>query len=302
MFSLRLVNFYFLLFSVIFYTKALRSLKKNVNQLDTLLTYSGWKNLNDVHFIKYCKTTYYLQNLIKIPTPILNGDKKIRALSIYLGCSYAKIMNYLFVVISIVTKICDERIKQEEVLIDGFICTEELINIISRLIVPMAIMMKGSMDALDLLHNKPWTTSDRPYYLVNPLLGKIGNILDDLNKPKLSRDDRSIYYSMLENLYVCCHRTLYEINIVTKNYCEFVPYDMNCLWEDWYQEYKALIDQNEKLFFIKFLTKKIKDYTKTVIREKYFHLGFKFDPITEETFIPTPKEPKEPDLEFIVEI
>ncbi|XP_050543275.1 uncharacterized protein LOC126906635 [Daktulosphaira vitifoliae] len=298
MFSLKLVNFCFLLFSVIFHSKAIRSLKKNVDQLDNLLMYSGWNNLNELHFIKYYKTTYYLQNLIEIPTHVSHGDKKIRALSVYLGCSYAKIMNYLFFIISMATKKCDERIREEEVLIDGFICTEELIRIISRLIAPIATMMKGAMDALDLLHNRPWIISGNPYFLINPLLGKIENILDDLNKGTLSRDDLSTYYSKLKTIHLLFNKAMREVKSETIGYCKFVSYDTNYLWEEWSKEYKALIDQDVKLLFIKFLNKKITDYTRAVIIEKYFHLGFKFDPITEETFIPTTMELIKLELEF----
>ncbi|XP_050526799.1 uncharacterized protein LOC126897322 isoform X7 [Daktulosphaira vitifoliae] len=299
MFSLKLVNFCFLLFSVILYTRADQISKKKVVMLDDLLEYLGWTNLVEIHYIKYYKTAYYLQTLIDTPTCVSKGNMKIRALTIYLGCSYAKIIDNIFFVISMATNECKIEIGKKRHFIDGFICTEELINIIIRSIAPMATMMKGAMDALDSLHMRPWATSGVPHYMVNSLLGKIGNILDDLNIGTLSRDDKSTYNSTLQIIHLFSLKTLKDVKSETKNYCEFVLYDNKYLFNEWFNEYKTLIEQNEKLLFIKFLTKKIKHYTKTVIIEKYFQLGFKFDPITEETFIPDiTKRQLEIELEF----
>ncbi|XP_050526797.1 uncharacterized protein LOC126897322 isoform X4 [Daktulosphaira vitifoliae] len=299
MFSLKLVYFCFLLFSVILYTRADRIKKKKLDMLDNLLKYTGWTNLVETHYITYYKTSYYLQTLIDTPTCVSKGNMKIRALTVYLGCSYAKIIDNIFFVISMVTKQCEKVIGKKRHLIDGFICTEELINMIIRSIAPMASLMKSAMDALDSLHTRPWATSGIPHYMVNSLLGKIGNILDDLNIETLSRDDKSTYYSTLQIIYLISLKTMNDVKCETKSYCEFVLFDNKYLLNEWTNEYKAFIEQNEKLLFIKFLTKKIKHYTKTVIIEKYFQLGFKFDPITEETFIPDLKEKKlEIELEF----
>ncbi|XP_050526795.1 uncharacterized protein LOC126897322 isoform X2 [Daktulosphaira vitifoliae] len=299
MFSLKLINFCFLLFSVILYTRAERISKKKVVMLDNLLKYLGWTNLVETHYIKYYNTDYYLQTLIDTPTCVTNGDIKIRTLTVYLGCSYAKIIDNIFFIIRIATKECKIAIDKKRHFIDGFICTEELIKIIISSIAPMATMMKSAMYTLDSLHSRPWATSCIHHYMVYSLLGKIGNILDDLNIETLSRDDKSTYYSTLEILHLFASKTLRDVKSETKNYCEFVLYDNKYLLNEWSNEYRALIEQNEKLLFIKFLTKKIKHYTKTVITEKYFQLGFKFDPITEETFLPDlTKGQLEIELEF----
>ncbi|XP_050543273.1 uncharacterized protein LOC126906633 [Daktulosphaira vitifoliae] len=298
MFSLKLVNFYFFLFSMIFYTKSNRSNKKIIDQLDNLLMYSGWDNLSGLHCITYNNTLYYLSSLIEIPTEHIKGDRKIRALTVYLGCSYAKIMNSIFSVISMATQICEKKIKEENDLINGIIWKEEIINIISKFIIPMVTMMKGAMDALDLLHKRPWVFCVRPYYMANPILGEIEDILDNLNKQTLSCDNEFTILSTLQIIYTFSNKRIFNIVNETKGYCNFFRYDKNYLWEEWSKEYKSLNEQDVKLLFITFLTKKIKAYIKAVIIEKYFNLGFKFDPFTEETFIPTPTEPIEPELEF----
>ncbi|XP_050544046.1 uncharacterized protein LOC126907065 isoform X2 [Daktulosphaira vitifoliae] len=279
MVSLKLVKFSFLLFYVILHTKARSILKKIIEQLDNLLKYPGWKNLNDVSYVtRYCKKQF-LQNLIESPTHKYKGEQKIRALTIFLGCTYAKVMYNLISIIFHYRQNCEKLIKQNNDIINGCICTEELINIIATLIIPISTLMKGAMVALDLLHNVPWSTILTQSYMISPILDRIGNILDKLNEKSLSR-------------------IFEDINNETKFYCEYVPYDTNDLWNEWVQEYKIIIDQDVILVFFKFLTIKIKDYIKTVIEEKYFQLGFKFNPIIEETFIPTPEEIIDLDLEF----
>ncbi|XP_050544599.1 uncharacterized protein LOC126907394 isoform X2 [Daktulosphaira vitifoliae] len=280
MFSLKLVNFSLLLFYVFVYSKAHSTSKKKIYQLDKLLKYPGWKNLNDTSYIKYCNKSYYLNNLIETPTRTIHGESKIRALTLFLGCSYAKVMINIFSIIVNWQEICKNKNKEDHDLLNGCIYTKELINVIAKLIVPIAILLKNAMDALDSLHHFPsanFKIYQQKPYMIRVLLNKIGNILDQLNDPIL------LILSGLQ----------YE----THAYCEFVPYDTNYLWNEWVEEYK-IINQREMLIFFKFLTRKMNYYIKTVIIEMYFQLGFKFDPITEETFIPTPEELIELELEF----
>ncbi|XP_050543768.1 uncharacterized protein LOC126906888 [Daktulosphaira vitifoliae] len=288
MFSLKFVKFSFLLFYVILYTKADTTSIKAIDQLDKILKYPGWKNLNDVHFIKYYDINHYLQNQIQTPTKFYKCGQKIRVLTIYLGCTYAKVMVNLFTVIN-------------NVLINGSIYIEELINIIAILIVPIATFMKSAMDALDLLHNKPWATFKKNYkyhYMISPLLERIGNILDKLNDPGILYNYRSTKFCTFDIVNIFSKSIINDLQYETEPFCEFVLYDKNELWNKWIQEYNAIINQGVKLIFFTFLTIKIKDYIKTVTIEKYFQLGFKFDPITGETFVPTREELIELELEF----
>ncbi|XP_050546558.1 uncharacterized protein LOC126908473 isoform X2 [Daktulosphaira vitifoliae] len=277
MFSLKLYKFSFVFFYVILCTKEERGTNKSVNEIDTLLMYSGWKNLNDIIRITYLTRNYYLEDLIQTPTHRNKCYQKIRALTAYLGCTYAKVINDLFSVIIIVTQNCQKKIEEENDLKYGCICTEEFINIISMLVVPMTTLMKGAMDTLDLLHKKPWQTIKKPHFLLNSLLGRIENILDILNKLTLSRNDISSFSKALFIIHSFTQRTIINVNHETLLYCKFVTYDTNYLWNKWVQEYEVISDQ-----------------------EKYFQLGFKFDPMTEETFIPTPQELIELELEFKV--
>ncbi|XP_050528535.1 uncharacterized protein LOC126898500 [Daktulosphaira vitifoliae] len=133
---------------------------------------------------------------------------------------------------------------------------------------------------------------------MSPLLERIGDILDKLNERNLSRDDLSTYYWAFETIYSFSNSIIKDLKNETHSYCEFVPYNQNYLWEEWIQEYKAIIKHDEKLKFLKFLTRQFKYYIKTIIRENYFQLGFTFNPITEETLLPTPNELYVQDLEF----
>ncbi|XP_050546040.1 uncharacterized protein LOC126908169 [Daktulosphaira vitifoliae] len=153
------------------------------------------------------------------------------------------------------------------------------------------------MDALDLLHIQPWAYN-KTTYMISPRLGKIENIHDDLNKQILSRDDISTYLWAINTVDNFFRIIMAGVNHDASQYCVFVQVDNNNLWEEWNQEYEIIINQGINLVFFKFLTKKIKNYIQTVITEKYFQLGFKFDPITQETFIPKPDDSIELELEF----
>ncbi|XP_050544606.1 uncharacterized protein LOC126907397 isoform X2 [Daktulosphaira vitifoliae] len=206
----------------------------------------------------------------------------------------------IFLIIIKWQEICKNKNKEDHDLLNGCIYAKELINIIAKLIVPIATLLKGAMDALDSLHQFPWAHfkmfRNKPFMIIL-LLDRIGYILDELNDPNLSCDDRSTNSSTFESVYKFFKSIIALLQVETGLFCEFVPSNRNYLWNEWVQEYR-IINQGEMLIFFKFLTRKIKYYIKTVIIELYFQLGFKFDPITEETFLPTPEEPIDLDLEF----
>ncbi|XP_050544277.1 uncharacterized protein LOC126907209 [Daktulosphaira vitifoliae] len=300
MFSLKLIKFSLLLFSVNLYAKTCPSAIINADRLDKLLIYSGWTNLNELTFIIYLNKIYDRQHLIGTSTNHQQCNIKIQALTIYLGCIYAKVMYNFLVVISNILQKCQKKMKEND-LINGCICTETLINIISILIVPMAKLMKGAIKALGLLLS---TSSKRdPFYhkdysKITNFLKEIENICDRLNKIALSRNSISTYAWALQIIHLFFKKIDLEVRFIIDDYCVFVPYDTNYLWSEWVQEYNGIISQGIILEFFKFLKGKIRDYIKTVIIEKYFQLGFKFDPITEESFIPSKEELIELELEF----
>ncbi|XP_050544611.1 uncharacterized protein LOC126907399 [Daktulosphaira vitifoliae] len=303
MISLKLLKIIFLLFYVILYIKAEYTSKKKIGQLDKLFKYPGWKKLNDVSSIKYSNKLYFVKNLIETPTTFIKCEQKIRALTVYLGCTYAKVINNIFSIIIHWQQICEKEKENEDEMILKNICiyTEELINTIAIFIDPLATMLKGAMDALDSLHHLPWVKFKKyhqKHYMMSPLLERIGNIFDKLNNPSLSCYGRCTKSSKFEIIDSFSNKIIADLKFETYTFCEFVPYDENYLWNQCVQEYRAINNQGVKLIFFKFLTRKIKNYIKTVIVEKYFQLGFKFDPITEETFIQTQEEFIELELEF----
>ncbi|XP_050526431.1 uncharacterized protein LOC126897072 [Daktulosphaira vitifoliae] len=177
---------------------------------------------------------------------------------------------------------------------------KELVKIITVLIVPMAKLMKGAMDALDILHIRPWMSSRRTKYILSDSLERMEDIFETLKEQTLSRDDIYTYNLTLNTIYLCFNSIIMNINIDTLLYCKFKPFHKNYLSDEWLQEYEAIHFRDSKLVYFKFLIRKIQDYIKTVVIEKYFQLGFKFDPITEETVVPTPDELFELELEFKV--
>ncbi|XP_050546372.1 uncharacterized protein LOC126908392 [Daktulosphaira vitifoliae] len=298
--SSKVFKLIFLLLCVILYTKAPPSIKKKPGQLKRLLWYSGWTKLNDVNYITYLQKSYYVQNLIKTPIHSKNCNNKTRTLTIYLGCIYSKVMQNFFSIIINYQQKCDKILNIEYDLKNAYNCIEKLINIISILIVPMAKLMKEAMIALDLIHKNPWGSDPLLYkhsYNLTNFLGEIETIHDKLNKLVIKRDDISTYDSTQNCINSFLKNIKSKITQQTNYFCVFEPYNVDYLWNGWVQEYED-IDYGAKLEFFKFINEKIKVYIKTTIIEKYFQLGFKFDPITEETFVPTLKELIELELEF----
>ncbi|XP_050525453.1 uncharacterized protein LOC126896579 [Daktulosphaira vitifoliae] len=292
------LNLYFVLFSVILYTKARWMTQESLYKLDKLLQYSGWKYLNEIRSVKYKSKTYILKNLIEIPIDGHNCNAKTRGLTLYLGCTYAKVINNLFSsIISNMLRVCKRKITEND-LPNGFICTEELVNIIYTLIVPITILMDGAIHTLDLLHLKPLATVFNKCFRTNRLYNTIEKILDELKEQTLSRDDISTYKCTLKTVDLFSRIIVPSIYNEMLPHCDFVPYDKNYVWDKWVDKYKSIIDKDLNSSFFKFLKKKVKDYIETVVMKKYFQLGFKFDPFTEETYIQLPKEPIELELEF----
>ncbi|XP_050546376.1 uncharacterized protein LOC126908394 isoform X2 [Daktulosphaira vitifoliae] len=163
----------------------------------------------------------------------------------------------------------------------------------------MAKLMKEAMIALDLIHKNPWgdPLCDKNSYKIIHFIGEIETIHDKLNELIIKRDDISIFNSRITIINLVVDKIKLNMKQNTDFFCVFEPYDMDYLWNGWVQEYED-IDYGAKLEFFKFINKKMNEYIKTVIIEKYFQMGFKFDPITEETFVPTPEELIELEMEF----
>ncbi|XP_050545369.1 uncharacterized protein LOC126907807 [Daktulosphaira vitifoliae] len=295
MFSLKPVKYSFLIFYMVLYTKSERNSMETTKQLDELLKYSGWLNLNHLISITYYNKRYYLQNLIETPTVPTKCNLKIRGLTIYLGCIYAKLMDNLLLVISEVLQKCKKKLYEEHDFLKGRICTEELITIISLYIVPLATLMKGAIDNLHYMHTSPWTIQ-RNNYMICLLLKEIRNISDILNKQTLSRNNLSSYFRTLETINSFFKNIIECLHCHTNIYCNFVSYNRNYLWNEWNREYASTIDNGVPLDYFTFLNRKIQDYIETIIIENYFELGFKFHPITEESFIPTANDPFEREM------
>ncbi|XP_050528519.1 uncharacterized protein LOC126898494 [Daktulosphaira vitifoliae] len=292
MFLLKLVKISVLLFYVILYTKSEHAKKHHIEQLDKLLMYSGWKNLNAVNFVKYKNKTYFLEKLIITPTYRSYCMAKIRALTVHLGCTYAKVIHNLFSIIINYLQICIND-KERKILKNNVYIHTKILIYITKFIVPTAKLMKGAIDAFDSIHSLPWANFNENSYcpfIMSPLLGRIEDIFDKLNERTLSHDQISTYLSAFKTIHKYSEIILNDLKSETNSYCDFVPYDRNYLWYEWIQEYNTISIHYEILDFFKFLTKKLKDYIKSVIIENYFQLGFKFDPITNETFLPSSKE------------
>lgn len=286
MIPLALIKLCFFL-SVISSIEAGAALKSVVHKVDHMLSHLGWTELNDVINIRYQKKVFKSKDLMATPIHRDKCNFRLRCLTVYLGCTYGKTLKDILLVIRNLKENCENIFHTNLEKIYGYICTDKLIKIISTSIVPMVTLMRDAIIAFDLLHVKPMIFFENETAMYIALFKKIESIIDEINKQRLTREDVYTYFQVLNTIDSISGDQISRINEVLTQYCQFVPHKEDYLLKNWVEEYRAIIDPCTKSVFLR---KKLIDYVKTVIIEKYFQLGFKYDPVTEETYVPTPEE------------
>ncbi|XP_050522023.1 uncharacterized protein LOC126894797 [Daktulosphaira vitifoliae] len=280
------IQVYFFIFIVFLYTEGISNKRKSVDAINYFLHHCGWKNINDVELIKYMNNEYKFDHVINNSVTYNSCNKYIRNATIILGCSYANDLNTMFFAINNFQEHCTMLLNSKNSLISANKCTVKLIEKTEE-IVPMAILMKEALNAIEIFHNRPWGNHNKKKNVI--LNEVIKNLQQNETIIKL------IPLSINMNLIDAALSTIKKFVFARRNelkadmeFCQLKPLELNSEWHLWKNEFNTLKTQGKYQEFFIFLSDKISSLVLTTYQKKFVELGFVFDSNTNRTFLSIP--------------
>ncbi|XP_050536294.1 uncharacterized protein LOC126902740 [Daktulosphaira vitifoliae] len=260
-------------------------------KINNLFKHSGWKNMTDVNYITYSRNNHTLQDITK---NTYRYDKQIRCLTLLLGCSYANILNNIFIVLSNFQNHCKHYSSHLDNLNNyKYECTIELLKTIP-FITSLVILMGSALDALDKIPKSPVENNHIKKFTSNTLIKdlqdeKILKLLPDLQVYQSNTDETLLkILSFVSEWIEELNKGMIICNINSESLTSFIKkIDM---------KYHNMQLNGINIQFYKFLNFKIASISQWAVQEKYINLGFEFNADTNETFIPVLQ--KSPDEEI----
>ncbi|XP_050535628.1 uncharacterized protein LOC126902421 [Daktulosphaira vitifoliae] len=249
----------------------------DANFIHTFFKNVCWQNLNDVTIVKYFKDDYIIQDILKSPFNRDNYSKRIRIGTLFLGCSYANDLRYIFFMLKNLCTYCHSIADPKQM----YNCSVEIINN-TFAIIPMLKKMKGAMDTIENYHIQPWNKNLVIRYMMSNVFESYGFNKESLKKLQPSQDDPEITKSVLEyiNKYLNEYMTIIKSEIDT--FCLNEQVDLNSLWN----EYKYRSSHNPNIEFYHYLNVQVRNKIYNTIINKFFKLGFLYNIQTEMVSIP----------------
>ncbi|XP_050542179.1 uncharacterized protein LOC126905994 [Daktulosphaira vitifoliae] len=279
------IQMYFCIFFIIFHAEGKYNTKKNVIIMKYFLRYPGWKNINDVEYIKYWNHEYKFEDVFDKPITSDNCDNFIRYATIFLGCSYANDLTIMFFSLINFQKHCTMLLNSGNSLDSAYNCTVELLAKTID-IVPLAKLMKSALDSIENYHNFPWTNQKQFRYIlceVLTYLQKTGPLIELV--PLIINSDAIDAALLIIKRFLLVRREELERD---KIHCQLKSTDLISMWHLWNNEFDTLKTQGKYQEFFMFLNDKISSLVQTTYQKKYVDLGFIFDSNTNRTFLPIP--------------
>ncbi|XP_050535626.1 uncharacterized protein LOC126902419 isoform X1 [Daktulosphaira vitifoliae] len=249
----------------------------DANAIYTFFKIVCWQNLNDVATVKYFGDYYTKQDILELPFDRETYSRRIRIATLFLGCSYANDLQYIFFMLKNLCTFCHSIDDPKQM----YNCSVEIINN-TLAIIPMLKKMKGAMDIIESYHTQPWNTNRLIRYMMSSVFNSYGSIKESLNNLQPSQDDPEITKPVLEyfNNYLNKYMTLVNIEIV--KFCLTDHVDLNSLWN----EYKYRSSHNPNIEFHHYLNVQVRNKIYNTIINKFFKLGFLYNIQTEMVSIP----------------
>ncbi|XP_050534302.1 uncharacterized protein LOC126901680 [Daktulosphaira vitifoliae] len=278
------IKIYILIFTMISYFEVLCIKKHNIHLLEYLLSHDGWKNLDDVKYVKYRKNNFTLEDVIK--QPILNSEynRRIHITKIFLGCSYVNVLVTILFTLDNFLNHCRFIGIQENPHEYVYYCTNELIYIIRR-IIWMTNLMQGALDSIEKYHGSLWGTNLCNNYILNTVITNLRNYvpLKKILIPKINPIITQQTLSAIKEFFFKRNRELKK----DLSKCNLKSTDLTVLWKSWNEEFDETLSVGKKPKFYDFLSTKINYIAQQTIQEKYLNLGFIYNEETQETTVPT---------------
>ncbi|XP_050534306.1 uncharacterized protein LOC126901682 isoform X3 [Daktulosphaira vitifoliae] len=274
---------YYLILSVLLKIRAINMQNKKY-VFNKLLSQPGWRNLNGVTEAKYWTATYTLLDILK--GNINCDDTQIRGTTVYLGCSYAYVLQEVLYMINRFQNHCKENIIQNDFDQYAYNCIIEVKDTLLN-IHWMATLMKGAMDTIEKFHSVPWWTHVKNYYFLSNVFADIQNSFNSQNINNLAPIQKNFHIEeKLKTIEKVLTRINKEVNTDIKQRCKLKSLNYESLWENWEDEFNKQKSTAIKKPFYHFLGNKIANLMQSTIQDKYFGLGFDCNKETNETFLP----------------
>ncbi|XP_050530313.1 uncharacterized protein LOC126899413 isoform X4 [Daktulosphaira vitifoliae] len=280
--SLNVVSKCLLLFCVIVYTESKGNTIRNCNIMNNLFKNIGWKNLKRVKHITYLNNNNNLLSIIQEPIIPATCCTKIRATTIFLGCTYASIL------LDIVTVVENQRLFCEKIMnnnkLQGHNGTEKLLDILSN-ITSFAKLMQGALYAIEKLHRKPWNHLVRYHIILKLAIDKFLNLQNQLNNQPYSKEiDNN---AILHNIKLNITQIERNIKLDVMKYCKLERSNIFVLANKLKVEYNNIQFNEENIKFYNSGSEIILSEIKMLILENFTNLGFELNSKNGEIFIPS---------------
>ncbi|XP_050530999.1 uncharacterized protein LOC126899818 [Daktulosphaira vitifoliae] len=256
------------------------SKKKNIHDAKVIYTFFKnvcWQNLNYVTTVKYFGDYHTKQDILELPFDRDNYSTRIRIATLFLGCSYAKDLQYIFFMLQNLCTCCQSITDPKKM----YNCSVEIINN-TLAIIPMLKKMKGAMDTIEKYHIQPWNTNLVIRYMMSSVFESYGSVKKSFNNLQPSQDDPEITKSVLEYI----NNSLIPYKTITNNeidkFCVIEHVDLNLLWN----EYRYRASHNTNIEFHHYVNEEVRNKIYNTIINKFFRLGFLYNIQTEMVSIP----------------
>ncbi|XP_050546667.1 uncharacterized protein LOC126908541 [Daktulosphaira vitifoliae] len=286
MFSIKLHEVCVLLLYVIeVFVKAKNtSTQRNATIINSICQNDGWQHLTDVDNVKYGNQTFKLNDITAISNRFLS-NKKVHAAALFLLCTYANDLRNIFYMVIYYSHECQGVFIQEK---NRYECTKDLLNIIKKITL-LATVMKESLISLDALYSTPLKTTTDDYILYC-YLSSLQKVENTIFREAPSENNPNTCNQILENIKFIFPNMIKDINVKIQDKPKMCNFKIPSAKTQDYKNVYTIKNKQKKNFNFENLKKKLDNEIKKIVIEKYYKLGFYFNPEIQMIDVPIPQE------------
>ncbi|XP_050530311.1 uncharacterized protein LOC126899413 isoform X2 [Daktulosphaira vitifoliae] len=245
---------------------------KNTITLNNLLKCVGWKNINRIRYVTYLNQNNDLLSIIEEPVTPKSCNTKLRATTVFLGCTYASILLDIVIAVNYQVIFYENIISNNESCkLQVHNCTVKLLEIFSNITL-FTKKMQGALYAIDSMHEKPWKLNKRYQFILKLVFDKFLSLQRQLNNYSSTKKNVSVYSNdILKNIKENLKEIKININVDINQYCRLEPNNIYLLANKLKAKYKNFNFERENVALYNNGCE-----IKMLILENYTNLGLKF--------------------------
>ncbi|XP_050530247.1 uncharacterized protein LOC126899396 isoform X5 [Daktulosphaira vitifoliae] len=257
---------------------------ENTRIMNNLFKCVGWKNLKYIKNVTYLYRNKDLSSIIEEPITPKTCNSKIRAMTVFLGCTYANILLDIVTAVNCQRIFCEQIMNNEIYKLHGYNCTVKLLEIISNIIL-FTKKIQGALYTIDKLHTHPWINGVKYSIILKLVFDEFQNL-------------QGILYDFPSCEYLTYNKTiLHKIEKIMKHieikidfnielYCTLECGNVSVLTNKLNVIYNNVKFNGENIELYNFGSETILSEIEIMITNFFTKLGFEFNLETGETFIP----------------